>query len=293
MPKAGRKPHARLTPVLAVGAAEDAKPANNVDSEPPPSSFSGWELSSVAKVGGGAAVVGLGLLLLLYLLPGSPSEWLQWAEERLKEVPDLVDHAGPAGPLIFAAAYVASALLFLPASVLTVAAGYLFGTLKGTAIVSAAATTGGPAAAFLIARYAARPLVAAQLAKVGKFEAVDRAISEDGLKIVFLWRLSPLFPFALSNYMFGVTGVQFWPYVGASWLGMLPGTFAYVYLGGAGRATIDSISDGGSGGIPTAKLLLYGVGAVATLLVTREVSVRASRAIKEAEERSADADSRR
>lgn len=104
-----------------------------------------------------------------------------------------------------------------------------------------------------------------------------------GVKLVLLLRLSPLFPFNILNYALGVTTIGFWEYVGASWLGMIPGTVAFVALGGAGRAAADAAA---SGGVEPAKLALYAVGAAATLAVTKLASDAASRALKEQEEAS-------
>lgn len=240
-------------------------------------------------IAGGAVLLLLpALATAAILIPGGPPAWIHWGQDKLKDAADAAEHAGPLAPVYFGGAYVMATIFLLPASVLTVAAGYIFGTLPGTAIVSVASTSGA-ALAFLISRYAARPLVTAQLAKLDKFAIVDRAISEDGWKIVFLWRLSPLFPFAVSNYMFGLTGVGFGPYVAASWIAMLPATFTYVYLGGAGRATVDAI-ESGSQTTEYAKLGLYVVGAIATLLVTKEISTRASAALKRAEDDHHDTD---
>lgn len=214
---------------------------------------------------------------------GVTSEGLSSGFESLKGITDgllhLAESSGPYGAVYFTLSYILATLLLLPASVLTLAAGYLFGALKGTALVSLASTAGA-SLAFLIARYLARPLVARQLAKFERFGSVDRAIAKDGWKIVFLWRLSPLFPFALSNYMFGLTGVGFAEYVLASWVAMLPATFTYVYLGEVGRATVDAA---GGDGIEPAKVALYIIGAIATLLVTREISSRAKKALDEAD----------
>lgn len=75
-----------------------------------------------------------------------------------------------------------------------------------------------------------------------------------------------------------MTRIGLGPYVAASWAGMLPGTFAYVFLGSAGRAAGDAAAGGGG-----VKWALYAVGAVATVLATRVVSQAAARALQEAE----------
>jgi len=142
---------------------------------------------------------------------------------------------GAAGYLAFFAIYVVAALLLVPGAALTIAAGFLFGLLRGTATVFLAATTAA-GLAFLIARHVARGAVEARARKDRRFSAIDKAIGERGWKVVALLRLSPAVPFSLSNYFYGLTAIRFWPYLLASGLAMLPGTVLYVYLGAAGKA---------------------------------------------------------
>lgn len=198
---------------------------------------------------------------------GGPSEALQSV---------LAVGNSPLGALYFGLGYSAAVVALLPASALTLAAGYLFGPVKGTAIVSLASTAGA-LAAFLLARSALRPLVSRALAGAGsRFEALDASLGADGGRLVFLIRLSPLFPYSLTNYALGLTSVRLLPYLLSSWLGALPGTFAFVYLG----ATADAASQG----LPPSKLALYGLGALATLAVTRAVSRAANAALSGSEE---------
>ena len=136
---------------------------------------------------------------------------------------------GPWGPVVFIAGYVAAALAFVPGSVLTIAAGAIFGLTAGTVYVFIGATLGA-CAAFLLARSFARSAVERRLAGNPRFAALDRAIASEGLWIVFLLRLSPLFPFSIGNYALGLTRVRFRDYALAC-TGMLPWTFVYVYLG--------------------------------------------------------------
>ena len=75
--------------------------------------------------------------------------------------------------------------------------------------------------------------------KFPRFAAIDAAVGRDGFRVVLLLRLSPLLPFAISNYLYGLTSVRLGPYVLASWLGMLPGTFLYISAGSLSRAAID------------------------------------------------------
>lgn len=186
-------------------------------------------------------------------------------------------------PLAFSIAYCLAVTMLIPGSALSLAAGVLFGVWLGTAAVWLGAT-GAIALSFLIARYAARARVETLASTRPRFAAVDRAIGEQGWKIVALMRLSPLFPFGLQNYLFGVTAIRFWPCCIASAIFILPGTFLYVYLGYAGGETVAAVS--GSADTDALKLGLQLVGLLATLLVTIFVARIAAKAVaKHAPER--------
>lgn len=141
---------------------------------------------------------------------------------------------GAAGFVLYAAVYVVVTVLLLPAWLMTIGAGFLFGLLPGAAVVSVGSTAGA-AASFLIARHLARERVAHAAARDPRFSALDRAIGEKGWKIVFLLRMSAVVPFVFSNYVYGLTAIRFWPYVAASWVGMIPLTLLYAGLGVATR----------------------------------------------------------
>lgn len=140
-----------------------------------------------------------------------------------------VSELGPWGPIAYVALYVVATVLVVPGAIVTLAGGALFGVGPGTAYVFAGAVMGS-AAAFLIGRHLARSAVEERVARFERFAAVDRAVARDGLKMVFLLRLSPVFPFSLLNYALGLTAVRFRDYMLASF-GMLPGTLLYVYYG--------------------------------------------------------------
>ncbi|HUG54472.1 MAG TPA: TVP38/TMEM64 family protein [Vicinamibacteria bacterium] len=187
----------------------------------------------------------------------------------LREFQSWVARQGALGGVAYAAVYVLAALAFVPGSVLTVGAGLLFGLVWGTAIVSVASTTAA-ALAFLIARYLARERVEALARRNRSFGAIDRAVREKGWRIVALLRLSPLVPFSIGNYLYGLTPVAFWPYVLASWIAMLPATVLYVYLGAAGKAAA-------GGGRSALEWVLLGAGLAATAVVTVMVTRAARR----------------
>lgn len=178
------------------------------------------------------------------------------------------------GPVLFAPLYVAATVLFLPGWVLTLGAGAAFGLLKGIPIVSVSATLGATAA-FLVGRYAARDWVAAKIAGYPQFRAVDEAVAREGWKIVGLMRLSPVFPFNLLNYAFGITRVSLRDFVLASWAGMLPGTVMYVYLG----TLAGTLAGTERAGRTPAEWALYAIGLLATLTVTLYVTRIARRAL--------------
>ena len=172
-------------------------------------------------VGAGAA----GLLLAARFLP---------LQEWLKRFEAWVGGMGTSGMLLYGAFYVVADLLLVPGIVLTLGAGFLFGWGWGVVLVSIASTAAA-ALAFLIARHLARDSVRKLARKYPKFEAIDRAIGKEGWKVVALLRLSPVVPFSVSNYLYGLTSVRLGPYIFTSWAAMLPATVLYVYLGAAGR----------------------------------------------------------
>jgi uncharacterized membrane protein YdjX (TVP38/TMEM64 family) len=212
----------------------------------------------------GAGLVVVALFVAWRLLP--VDEWVLGLEHKVARM-------GVLGGVVFALIYVVAALLLVPGSVLTIAAGVVFGLGWGTLVVSAASTAAA-AAAFLIARYVARARVEKMARRHEKFGAIDRTIREKGWKVVALLRLSPVVPFSLSNYMYGLTPVRFWPYLLASWAAMLPGTVLYVSLGAAGRAAAGAGKDEGRSPWEWA---LLAAGLVATVVVTVLLSRAARR----------------
>jgi uncharacterized membrane protein YdjX (TVP38/TMEM64 family) len=184
-------------------------------------------------------------------------------------------HRGVWGGVLYGALYVVAVLLFVPGSLLTIGAGLVFGLLWGTAIVSVASTAAA-ALAFLIARYVARRRVEALAKRNEKFRAIDQAIHAKGWRVVALLRLSPLVPFSVSNYLYGLTPVRFGPYVLASWIAMLPATVLYVWIGAAGRAATTADREGRS----PLEWGLLGAGLVATAVVTVMVSRAARRELE-------------
>jgi uncharacterized membrane protein YdjX (TVP38/TMEM64 family) len=191
-----------------------------------------------------------------------------------------VERQGAFGPVAFVLGYAVATVAFVPGALLTLAAGAIFGLVRGTVYVLVAATLGATLA-FLVARYAARPWVEKRIAANPRFSAVDRAVGTQGRRIVFLLRLSPVFPFNLLNYALGLTRVRFPDYLIAS-IGMLPGTLLYVYYGKL-AGEVASLA----GGAPAAKkgagyYAVLALGLVATIAVTTLVARIARRALDQA-----------
>jgi uncharacterized membrane protein YdjX (TVP38/TMEM64 family) len=210
-----------------------------------------------------------GIAVAARMLPLAP--WLGDFNERIVAL-------GLAGMVLFALVYAAATVLLVPGSLLTLAAGAAFGVLPGFATVLFGATLGA-ACAFLVSRHLARKRVERWIQRKPSFVAVDKAVAREGWKIVFLTRLSPVFPFNFQNYAYGLTSVSFWQYLLASWIGMIPGTFLYVYLGTLGRSGLEAASGSGA---ETFRFALQAVGLLATVAVTILITRTAKRALREA-----------
>lgn len=182
-----------------------------------------------------------------------------------------IEGLGAWGAIAFIAIYIVASVFLISGAVLTLGAGFIFGVVKGSILVSVASTLAATVS-FLIGRYLARGWVSKQIEKQPRFKAIDNAVAQEGWKIVGLTRLSPVFPFVFLNYAFGVTQVSLGDYVVASWIGMMPGTVAYVYLGFLPR-----IAATGSGN--TVRLILNIIGVIATIAVTWYVTKVAKKAL--------------
>jgi uncharacterized membrane protein YdjX (TVP38/TMEM64 family) len=172
----------------------------------------------------------IAIVLGWYLLP---------IENRLDSLHGWLLRRGVLGILIFCVIYVVGAVILAPEGLLTVGAGFAYG-FWGLPIVILAATIGA-SLSFLIARYFAREKVRRLLRTRRNIIAIDKAAAEDGWKIVVLLRLNPLVPFGLQNYLFGVTSIRFGEFVAATFVGIIPGTTLYTYIGLLGSA----VGDGG------------------------------------------------
>jgi uncharacterized membrane protein YdjX (TVP38/TMEM64 family) len=221
---------------------------------------------SAIRIGIGLAVL-IGLILLGRLAGDYMPRFAAW-----------VEGLGVWGPIVFIAGYALATVAFVPGFVLTLAAGAIFGLAKGVAYVFIAAVVGS-SAAFLIARYVARQAIERRLSGNPRFAAIDNAVGAHGRRIIFLLRLSPVFPFNLLNYALGLTRIRFIDYLIAS-IGMLPGTLLYVYYG----KLAGDVAALAGGAAPERGAGYYAVavlGLVATIAVTTIVTRIARRALRE------------
>lgn len=197
----------------------------------------------------------------------------------LKDTLTWIENLGSIGAIAFIGIYIMATVAFLPAFILTLGAGVLFGVWLGSIYVFIGATLGS-IAAFLIGRYLARDWVAKKIAGNDKFKAIDRAVGKEGLKIVLLTRLSPAFPFNLLNYAFGVTGVSARDYIIGS-IGMIPGTIMFVYIGSLAGSLALIGTDAQPPVNPTLQWTIRIVGLIATVAVTVYVTRLAKQALAE------------
>lgn len=219
-------------------------------------------------------------IVLVLLLAAAVTAALVWlpVRESLAATLDAVRGLGAWGPLALVIIYIAATILFVPGAVLTVGAGFLFGVPLGVPLVSLASVLGA-SAAFAIGRTIARDWIEKKVAASRRFRALDEAIGRHGFKIVILMRLSPVFPYALTNYVFAVTRIRFRDFLLASWIGMLPGTLLYVWLGSTLKSLAEIASGQYQGGAAQGMFLV--VGLLATLAATVYITRLARAALAE------------
>jgi uncharacterized membrane protein YdjX (TVP38/TMEM64 family) len=219
------------------------------------------------------------LLLALAVVVGLIVANPDWLQRELHGFLQWVQSLGWWGPVVLAAAYTPACLFFVPGSLLSLAAGFAFGVVVGTVTVSLGSVIGA-SAAFFAGRFLLRGWIEEKVARHPRFRAIDQAVGEQGFKIVLLTRLSPVFPFNLLNYAYGLTRVRFRHYLLASWIGMLPGTIMYVYLG----SLVQNLADLVAGRVErsTGQTVLFVVGLVATVGVTIVITRIARKALDRA-----------
>ncbi len=189
-----------------------------------------------------------------------------------------VKDLGAIGVLAYLVIYNLATVLLIPGSLLTLGGGAIYGVFWGSIYVFIAATLGATFA-FLLGRYVAQDWVSQKIRGNASFNAIAAAVAQDGFKIVLLTRLSPIFPFTLLNYAFGVTQVSLKDYILGS-VGMVPGTILYVYLGSlAGDLTSISAQQSLNAEAQTAQWVIRIIGLVSTIAVTIYITRIAKKAL--------------
>ncbi|MBX3414746.1 MAG: TVP38/TMEM64 family protein [Pirellulales bacterium] len=189
---------------------------------------------------------------------------------------------GPGGAVVAALLYVPACVLALPGSLLTLTIGFAFGPVLG-ALAASLGSTAGATVAFYLGRTIGRDWIRKKVGGSPRFLALDDAVATQGFRIVLLTRLSPVFPFNVQNYAYGLTKVRPRDYVLASWIGMFPGTLLYVYLGSA----IGSVADLVAGRFEQTRWqqIAFLMGLAATLAVALLLARLARRALRDVERR--------
>jgi len=205
------------------------------------------------------------LLVALRLLPIGP--WLVRFQAWVRSI-------GPAGYVVYTLAYVVACVCFLPASPLTFGAGAIFGFVKGSIVVIVGATIGATVS-FLLGRTLMRKKIEALTANNAKFRALDRAITREGARIVFLIRLAPVFPYAYINFAFGLTGVRLLSYVVATFFGIIPVTLAFVWIS-------DTAARAATAELTTTRLAIQIAGGILAVIATVFVTRIALTAVRKA-----------
>lgn len=218
-------------------------------------------------------VLGLSAVAAALLLGGKQLNLQRHVADALAWIQSL----GSAGMGIYAGLYVLACVLFVPGSLLTLGAGAIYGVVAGSLIVSVSSVLGATAA-FLVGRHLARGWIAKKIEGNARFAAIDDAVAEEGWRIVGLTRLSPVFSFNLLNYAYGLTRVSLREYVLASWIGMMPGTVMYVYLGSL-AGDLASLGAGAERATTPVEWALYALGLLATAGVTLYVTKIAKKAL--------------
>jgi len=196
---------------------------------------------------------------------------------RLTDMLIWIKGLGWMGIVVYFFLYIAACIFVVPGSVLSLGAGFIYGVIQGSLMVSVSSTAGA-SAAFILGRYLARSRIERKVAGNPSFMEIDSSIKNKGWKIVMLLRLSPVFPFNTLNYVLGLTGVRFIDYVLASWIGMIPGTVMYVYIGSA-AGSLASISSGLERQRSVVEWMIYAIGLMAAVAVTIMITKMAKKAL--------------
>jgi uncharacterized membrane protein YdjX (TVP38/TMEM64 family) len=220
----------------------------------------------------------LGILALLVTLIVVVFAFLPLEQYRAQLVGHR-DDLGMWGPAAITAIFVLACLLMIPVTPISLAAGMIFKFWTGLITVAIGSIV-GPALTYFVGKYLGRGWVASAMARNRTLRAIDRAVADQGFKIIFLARLSPFVPYGAMNYMFSLSRVRFFVYITATFLGVLPSTVAYAYLGSLANNLDELIAAQSEGGVIQA--LLFWGGLAATLIVSVIITLVAKNALAKA-----------
>jgi uncharacterized membrane protein YdjX (TVP38/TMEM64 family) len=218
-------------------------------------------------------------LISLFLLLAKHFGWRGWINTQLQLGLEWIDNLGWWGAIAFIFLYIIATVFLIPGSILTLGAGVIYKLFWGTILVSVASTISATIA-FILGRYLVRDWVLNKFGKHPNFQAIDGAISREGWKIVALTRLSPVFPFNFLNYLLSLTHISIKDYFFASWMGMIPGTIMYVYIGSA-IGNLATLASNNKRATTPMEWALYLVGLVATIVLTVYITKLAQKALTE------------
>lgn len=222
----------------------------------------------------------LGRLAVLILGLAALAVLLLFGREAVARVPQFalwVRSLGFWGPAAFIVAFAIAAVLLIPAFMLLLTGGALWGVVLGTLYVMLGAALGSTLA-FFAARYLVRGYVQRYVDRHPPLAAIDRAVESEGLRLVFLLRLSPVVPFFLLNYVLGISRVRYRDYLGGL-VGMIPPALMYVYAGKV-AGDLASLASGAAPRGP-AYYALIALGLVATIAATVLLTRAAKRAVQQ------------
>ncbi len=188
----------------------------------------------------------------------------------------IMESLGPFGPLVFVPLFILATTLFFPGALLVLAAGALFGVPLGFALVSVSCVLSA-GMVFLAGRHLSRGWILKKVASHKKIKALDDAVAEKGWRMVFLLRLTSVLPFPLLNYALGLSKIRFKEYILASWIGMMPGTLLYVYLGSFAGKTLFTPGEKKN---TAAEWVFFALGLIVTLGVTVYATLIVKKALK-------------
>jgi uncharacterized membrane protein YdjX (TVP38/TMEM64 family) len=189
--------------------------------------------------------------------------------------------AGAVGIVGFILAYSLGALLFVPAAMFTFVAGFSLGASRGVLVAIPGIATSS-FLVFLLARTLLRKNVEGWLSKDPRFLVLDRLLARLGPRAVVLLRFSPISPFSILNYAFGLTGIPKRHYLVATCIGTIPGSVFFAQLG-AVAPHLGCIAEGRlpDGGLAQTIMLLIGL--TLTALVGLWLGIVAKRSLREFE----------